>query len=218
MLIDFMKLPYKMGGLEPYISKETLHFHHDKHYAKYVETTRRLVVGAPYEKMSLQSIVLASSRKGDEKSQTIFNNAAQALNHAFYWNCLTENPHEKPGDSFSKVLHKSFGSLEQFEKLFTESALNCFGSGWTWLTISKGRSLSIISTQGADNPLIFGLKPLLCCDVWEHAYYLDYKNDREKYLKNFFKVLNWKFVEQNFYKSSFSTRTEIDDMPVPPVS
>ncbi len=196
-MIEFSDLPYERNELEPHLSQETLHYHHDKHHSKYVENTRKLIVGSSYENLSLREIIILSSLKTDDRSREICFNASQSWNHAFLWNCMTPKM-VQPSEYFAQMIQKSFGSFETFIAEFKKSALGLQGSGWVWLTMSESCALSIIVTHGGDNPAIFGLTPLFCCDMWEHAYYLDYKNEKAEYLENYFKISNWNFVESNY--------------------
>jgi Fe-Mn family superoxide dismutase len=207
MSIELPNLPYEINDLEPYVSAETLHFHHDKHHKKYVDTTNELIIGTPYEQLPLEEIVLRSAQYAFKaaKDKKIFNNAAQAWNHEFLWNSMCPNEtNRKPSVALKKLLEKDFGSIEDFQKQFQKSGADLFGSGWTWLVKNAEERLVIISTEKAGNPMTNGLQPLVCCDLWEHAYYLDYKNEKGKYMDNFFKVIHWDFIEQNLTQD-FST-------------
>ena len=189
-MFELQKLPYSDDALEPYISKKTIQFHYGKHNKAYVDKLNALIPETEHKNQSLEEIVLSS--KGG-----IFNNAAQIWNHAFYWRCMSEKHHQKPSDNLSTVLAKHFGSTEEFITQFSDAAATVFGSGWAWLVFNPtDSSLKIIQTHDADNPLTHNLIPLLGCDVWEHAYYLDTQNQRPQYLKNFFNVVDWGFVEK----------------------
>jgi Fe-Mn family superoxide dismutase len=192
MIHELPKLPYELNALEPYISKETLEYHYGKHHQTYVTNLNNLIPGTEFENMELEEIVKKSSGG-------IFNNAAQVWNHTFYWHCF--NPQKtSPSLSLDEAINKYFGSMEEFKKKFTAAAVANFGSGWTWLVKNKSNGeLSIISTSNAQTP-ISGLEfePLMTCDVWEHAYYIDYRNARLKYVENFWNILNWDFVSKNF--------------------
>lgn len=191
---ELPKLPYELDGLKPYISRETLEYHHGKHHKKYVETLNELILGTPFENMPLDDIV-------QNASGAIFNNAAQTWNHNFYWNCLTpaKNNANPSGDLLNKI-NMDFGSFETFQEKFEEDAETNFGSGWTWLIKKRDGSLTILNASNADNPLRLhmGDIPLLTCDTWEHAYYIDYRNERPKYLTAFWKIVNWNFVAEKF--------------------
>jgi Fe-Mn family superoxide dismutase len=204
MTIELIKLPYGVNDLEPYISGKTMLTHYNKHYLQHVDKINHLISGTTYSKMTLEEIILLTSKKsGNNKTRKIFNNAAQAWNHNFLWSCMTPDTDMKPSEEFLRVLMLNFGSLENFKKMFKHSAINLFGSGWIWLVMNKDGEISIVSTHQANAPIIYDLKPLLCCDVWEHAYYLDYQNDRSLYIDNFIKIINWNFAEQNYQKNFF---------------
>ena len=189
MALTLPPLPYPQDALAPHMSAETLSFHHGKHHKKYVETANTLIAGTEFEKLPIEEIIRRSSGK-------IFNNAAQVWNHDFFWQCLT--PQSKaPADALDKALSKSFGSLDEFKSTFTKTAVETFGSGWAWLVRDKDGSLKIVSTSNADTPVRSGQTPLLTCDVWEHAYYIDYRNERPKFLEHFWQIVNWDFVARN---------------------
>ena len=183
-------LPYPVDALEPHISGETLEFHHDKHHRTYVDKLNQLVKGSPFETASLEEIV----RKA---TGAIFSNGAQAWNHAFYWQCLSPEGGGSPSGAVAKIIERSFGGFEQFRDKFSESAVSLFGSGWTWLARNADGSLEIVNCANADTPLRSGKTPLLACDVWEHAYYIDYRNARQDYVEAFWNVVNWDFVNRN---------------------
>jgi Fe-Mn family superoxide dismutase len=183
-------LPYELDALEPHISKETLEYHHGKHHAAYVAKLNDGIKGTEYEKKSLEEIVRNASGK-------LFNNAAQAWNHDFYWHCLSPKGGSAEGELL-EAIKQQYKSLEKFEEEFTTEAANHFGSGWAWLVLDKTGKLAITTTHDADNPLRHGQIPLLTCDVWEHAYYIDYRNKRPDYLKAFWNVVNWHFVNEQF--------------------
>ncbi len=183
-------LPFAYDSLEPFISTQTLTFHHDKHHASYVNNVNNLKKDTEFENKTLEEIIMTS--KGG-----LFNNAAQVYNHTFYWNCLTPNE-TKPSDNLQNAIEKDFASMDNFKKEFIASATSLFGSGWTWLVKKDNGSLAIINSSNADTPILHGLKPLMVCDVWEHAYYLDYQNARAKYVECFWEVVNWEFISQNF--------------------
>ena len=183
-------LPYELDALEPHISRETLEYHHGKHHAAYVAKLNDGIKGTEFEKKSLEDIVRNASGK-------ILNNAAQAWNHDFYWHCLSPKGGSAEGELL-EAIKQQFQSLEKFEQAFTTEAANHFGSGWAWLVLDKTGKLAITTTHDADTPLRHGHIPLLTCDVWEHAYYIDYRNKRPDYLKAFWKVVNWQFVNEQF--------------------
>ena len=199
MSIALLKLPYSLDALEPYISKETLHFHYDKHHQTYVDKCNELIQNTPYKDMRLEEIIVRTCDK-EGKEKKIYNNASQVWNHTFFWNCMTPQPKAQPGRALHRALEAHYNNLESFVEKFTNSAVEIFGSGWNWLVKNHDGSLSIASYKDAESPLSHGQIPLLTCDVWEHAYYLDYQNDRKSFLQNFWKVVDWEFVEMNYEK------------------
>ena len=185
-------LPYEKNALEPVISRETLEFHHDKHHQTYVTNLNNLVSGTEFENMGLEEIVM----KADGG---IFNNAAQVWNHSFYWNCLrTPAEGNTPAGELADAINTTFGSFDAFKEQLSKSAAGNFGSGWTWLVKNADGGLEIYNTSNAGTPMTAGKKALLTVDVWEHAYYIDYRNARPKYLEAFWQVVNWDFVAENF--------------------
>lgn len=186
---ELMKLPFALDALEPQMSKETLEFHYGKHHQTYVTKLNGLIEGTDFENKSLVEII-KSSEGG------VFNNAAQVYNHDFFWNGLTPNGSDISADVQS-ALTETFGSVEKFKEDFTNAAINNFGSGWTWLVKDASGKLSIVSTSNAGTPITQDLEPVLTCDVWEHAYYIDTRNARPAYLENFWKLVNWDFVASN---------------------
>jgi Fe-Mn family superoxide dismutase len=201
MAIKLPELPFALDALEPFISKRTLEFHYGKHHKKYVEKTNELIQGTALDKISLEKILLASL--GEKPS--IYNNAAQAWNHNFFWNCLIKEGASSPSKNLLRSLEKNFGSLDDFKAKFETQAKDLFGSGWAWLVKDRAGKLKIRPLGNAGNPMAeLGDIPLLTCDVWEHAYYLDYQNERPKYLKNFWKIVNWDFVEFNLNQEFLS--------------
>jgi len=187
------ELPYAKDALAPHISAETIEYHYGKHHKAYVDNINRLITGTEFEKMSLEEIIQKSSGG-------IFNNAAQVWNHTFYWNCLSPKGGSEPTGELANAITGQFGSFAQFKEKFTNAAVTLFGSGWTWLVKNADGNLSIETTSNAGNPLKDGKKALLTCDVWEHAYYLDYRNARAKYVDAFWNLVNWEFVSQNLAK------------------
>ena len=183
-------LPYAMDALAPHISAETLEFHYGKHHQTYVTKLNGLIPGTEFENMSLEDIV-------GKSSGGVFNNAAQVWNHTFYWNCLSPNGGGAPNDKLASALQGSFGSVDALKEQFTNSAVNNFGSGWTWLVQNSDGKLALENTSNAATPLTGASTPLLTCDVWEHAYYIDYRNARPKYLDAFWNLVNWDFVTDN---------------------
>ena len=191
-MIELPKLPYEMNALEPHISQKTLEFHYGKHHNGYVNNLNKLIAGTPFESKSLEEIV-KTSQGG------MFNNAAQVWNHTFYWNCMTPNPKKTvPTGKLMDAIVRDFGSFDAFKEKFINACVTLFGSGWAWLVADKEGKLSIVQTSNAQTPLTEGLKPLLVCDVWEHAYYLDYQNLRANYVNEFWAIINWNFVESNY--------------------
>jgi Fe-Mn family superoxide dismutase len=184
------ELPYAKDALTPGISAETIEYHYGKHHKAYVDNLNKLIPGTEFEKMSLEEIV-------KKASGGIFNNAAQDWNHSFYWNCLSPKAGGEPAGALANAINKNFGSFAQFKEKFSNTAVTTFGSGWAWLVKNSDGTLSIESSSNAGNPLKDGKKALLTCDVWEHAYYIDYRNARAKYIEAFWNLVNWKFVEQN---------------------
>jgi len=198
MAIELPNLPYSTNALEPQISRQTLEFHYGKHHKHYVETLNELIQGTSLDRKNLEEIM--SSTVG--KKQKLYNNAAQTWNHTFFWNCMVTSG-RKPSTELTKTIEKNFGSFDDFKNEFATEAKDLFGSGWTWLVKDKRGKLKIRSLGNAGNPLAeFGDTPLLTCDVWEHAYYLDYKNERPKFLEHFWKIINWEFVEANLEQAS----------------
>ncbi len=183
-------LPYAKGALAPHISEETLDFHYGKHHATYVAKLNALIPGTEFENASLEEIIKNAPTGG------VFNNAAQIWNHTFYWNSLSPQGENEPSGVFLAAIENAFGSVEDFRIKFTDSAVNNFGSGWTWL-VKDGDALEIVNTSNADTPITNGKTPLITCDVWEHAYYIDYRNVRPDYLKAFWSLVNWDFAAAN---------------------
>ncbi len=184
-------LPYAKNALEPYMSEETLNFHHGKHFQTYIDNLNKLISNTEFEKMDLKEIIEKTAEKTEYTA--IFNNAAQSFNHGFFFECLSPNGNKKPNAELLKKIESAFGSYENFEKEFKEAAVSQFGSGWAWLAEDKSGNLSVLKTSNADNPIAHGLKPLMTIDVWEHAYYLDYQNKRADFIDTFLKhLINWK--------------------------
>ncbi|MHB8111428.1 MAG: superoxide dismutase [Syntrophorhabdaceae bacterium] len=185
-------LPYAQSALEPYISARTISFHYGKHHQGYADTLNRLITGTRFADKTLETVILESAR-GNENIE-IFNNAAQIWNHNFFWACMKKNGGGKPTGPLLVMIEQSFGSFDQFTKEFKKAATSRFGSGYAWL-VQDGNTLKIISTPNADTPMIHGLNPLLTCDIWEHAYYLDYQNRRADFVQAFLNhLVNWEFV------------------------
>jgi len=190
MTIELPALPYANDALAPHISAETIEFHYGKHHNAYVNNLNGLIAGTEFESKSLEEIVKSSTGG-------MFNNAAQVWNHSFYWNCLCPNSGGSPTGSTLAAINEAFGSFEQFKEAFSQSAATNFGSGWTWLVKDESGQLKIVNTSNAENPMTDNLTPILTIDVWEHAYYVDYRNARPKYIEAFWKLVNWNFMEQN---------------------
>ncbi|WP_295456931.1 Fe-Mn family superoxide dismutase [uncultured Thiodictyon sp.] len=184
-------LPYAKDALAPVISEETIEYHYGKHHQTYVTNLNNLIPGTEFEHLSLEEIILKSSGG-------VFNNAAQVWNHSFYWNCLSPTGGGAPTGALADAINAKFGSFDDFKKAFTQSAVTNFGSGWTWLTKNADGSLEIFNTANAGTPSTSGKKALLTVDVWEHAYYIDYRNARPKYLETIWDKINWTFVAANF--------------------
>ena len=184
-------LPYDKSALDPHISAETLDFHHGKHHNTYVVNLNNLVKGTEFEDASLEEIITRAA------AGPIFNNAAQIWNHTFYWNSLSPGGGGEPSGAIADAINQQFGSFADFKEQFTQKSVTLFGSGWAWLVKNSDGSLSIEQTSNAGCPLTAGQTPLLTCDVWEHAYYIDYRNARPKYLEAFWALVNWDFANQN---------------------
>lgn len=192
MAIELPSLPYEQNALEPHISGETLSFHYAKHHHTYVVKLNGLISGTEFENQSLEEIVKNSSAG-------IFNNAAQIWNHTFYWNSLSPNGGGEASGNLLAAINSTFGSFAEFKTKFTESAINNFGSSWTWLVKNADGSLEIVNTSNAATPLTDeGVTPLITVDLWEHAYYIDYRNLRPNYLEAFWALANWDFAQANF--------------------
>ncbi len=185
------ELQFAMDALQPHISKETLEYHYGKHHNAYVTNLNNLIPGTEFEDLSLEDIIKKAPAGG------IFNNAAQVWNHSFYWNCLSPNGGSEPSGKLLEAINKSFGSFDEFKAKFTKLAVTNFGSGWTWLVKNSDGSLDIINTSNAGTALTSGKTALLTCDVWEHAYYVDYRNARPQYVEAFWNLVNWNFVAGN---------------------
>jgi superoxide dismutase, Fe-Mn family len=195
MVFTLPALPWTEDALEPYTSVRTISFHHGKHHKAYVDNLNKLIAGTDLENRSLEDVILAAT--ADPAKTGIFNNAAQVWNHTFFWNCLKPNGGGRPEGDMLRALDKSFGSYDKFVEQFKAAAVGRFGSGWAWLIVD-GDVLKIISTPNAENPLAKGQKALLTCDVWEHAYYLDFQNRRPDFVQAFIDhLINWDFAAQN---------------------
>jgi len=188
---ELPSLPYSKDALEPHISSETLEYHHGKHHPAYVSKLNDLIKGTEFEDLPLEDIVVKSS-------DGVFNNAAQHWNHTFYWSCLSPDGGGAPAGPLADAIRESFGSFDDFKKEFTQAAVGTFGSGWAWLVKDADGGLAVVSTGNAGNPMTSGQTPLLTCDVWEHAYYIDYRNQRPKYVDAFWNLVNWDFASSNY--------------------
>jgi len=190
MAHELPPLPYAQDALEPVLSKETLEYHYGKHHQTYVTNLNNLVKGTDFENASLEEIIMKASGG-------LFNNAAQIWNHTFYWNGLCPGG-STPDNQLADAINSAFGSMDEFKKQFSASAAGNFGSGWTWLVKNSAGGLEIVNTSNAANPMTEGKTPLLTIDVWEHAYYIDYRNARPKYLESIWSIVNWEYVSANF--------------------
>jgi Fe-Mn family superoxide dismutase len=191
MTHELPALPYAKDALEPYISEKTLDFHYGKHHQTYVNNLNGLVVGTEFENATLEEIVI--------KAQSgIFNNAAQVWNHTFYFNQFCADGCNEPKNELKAAIEAKFGSVEAFKETFSKAAATLFGSGWAWLVVDENNELEIVQTSNAGNPLTMNKKPVLTCDVWEHAYYIDKKNARPKYIEDFWKILDWKVISERY--------------------
>ncbi|OZG74114.1 superoxide dismutase [Hahella sp. CCB-MM4] len=190
MAFELPELPYAKDALAPHISEETLEYHYGKHHKTYVDKLNGLVPGSEYEGKSLEDIIKTSSGP-------VFNNAAQIWNHTFYWHCLSPNGGGAPTGAVADAINAAFGSFEEFKKQFTDRAINNFGSSWTWLVKNADGSLEIANTSNAGTPMTDGKTALLTVDLWEHAYYIDYRNARPAYMDAFWNLVNWDFVAKN---------------------
>lgn len=190
MTFELPELPYAKNALAPHISEETLDYHHGKHHQTYVNNLNKLIENTEFASMELEDIIKKSSGG-------LFNNAAQVWNHTFYWHCLSPNGGGEPEGKLSDAINQHFGSFQQFRDRFSETAITTFGSGWAWLVEDSQGNLKIVSTSNAQNPMTEGQTPILTCDVWEHAYYIDYRNKRPEYVESFWKLVNWEFAASN---------------------
>jgi Fe-Mn family superoxide dismutase len=191
MAIELPKLPYTLDALAPHISQETLEYHYGKHHQAYVTNLNNLIPNTEFAEMSLEDIIRKSSGG-------IFNNAAQVWNHSFYWNCLAPQAGGEPSGALADAINKQFGSFANFKEQFSKAAITTFGSGWAWLVKNADGQLAITSTSNAGTPLTTDQRALLTCDVWEHAYYIDYRNARPSYVEHFWQLVNWQFVSEQF--------------------
>jgi superoxide dismutase, Fe-Mn family len=191
MSFELPKLPYGLNALAPILSMETLEYHYGKHHQAYVNNLNGLIPGTEFEKADLETMI----RKAEG---AVFNNAAQVWNHTFYFESFSKSGKKTPAGKLADAINKSFGSFESFKEQFTKASLTLFGSGWVWLAVKDDGVLSILQESNAGNPLKKGLKPVMTCDVWEHAYYIDYRNRRPDYLKAFWEILDWDVISKRF--------------------
>lgn len=191
MIHELPKLPYEVGSLEPFISQKTIEFHYGKHHQTYVNNLNNLIKGTPFENASLEEII-------KNADGGIFNNGAQVWNHTFYFFQFSKEGKKIPSGELANAINQQFGSFENFKNEFSKAAVGLFGSGWAWLSINKEGKLVITQESNAGNPLRNGLKPILTCDVWEHAYYLDYQNRRADYVEAFWNLIDWNIIEKRF--------------------
>jgi Fe-Mn family superoxide dismutase len=193
MPFELPPLPYAKNALEPHISAETLEYHYDKHHQAYVNNLNKLTENTDWSSYTLEELIR-------EATGALFNNAAQVWNHSFYWHCLTPKANKGPEGSLAQAIDQNFGSFDAFKDEFTKAAIGQFGSGWAWLCKNESGGLEIGATSNAGNPMTENYTPLLTCDVWEHAYYIDTRNNRGQYLTNFWELVNWAFVADNLAK------------------
>ncbi|MEQ1667756.1 MAG: Fe-Mn family superoxide dismutase [Sulfuriferula sp.] len=191
MIHELPALPYAQDALQPHISAETISYHYGKHHQAYVTNLNNLIKGTEFEALSLEDIILQSAGG-------VFNNAAQVWNHTFYWNCLSPNGGGAPTGALADAINAKWGSFDAFKEAFSKAAIGTFGSGWAWLVKNTAGELEIVSTSNAATPMTNGQTALMTCDVWEHAYYVDYRNARPKYVEIFWNLVNWNFVAANF--------------------
>lgn len=195
MTYELPPLPYSYDALEPHMSAQTLEFHHDKHHAKYVNQYNKLVQDAGMADRSIEEVIQATYN--DSSKTGLFNNAAQAWNHTFFWNCMSPNSSGAPSGALADKIAEDFGSVDTFKQEFKQAGSTQFGSGWAWLVLDNNGKLKVTKTPNAINPIALGETPLLTCDVWEHAYYLDYQNRKPDFIDTFLNnLVNWEFVAQ----------------------
>jgi superoxide dismutase, Fe-Mn family len=191
MAFQLPDLPFPKDALAPFLSPETFDYHYGKHHAAYVDNANGLIADTPYENMTLEAVIGTSAV---EKATGLFNNVAQIWNHTFFWNCMSPSGGGAPDGRIAELITRDFGSFETFREQFSKAAVTLFGSGWAWLTVDASGSLEIMQLSNADTPLIHNRTALLTLDVWEHAYYIDYRNARPKFVEGFWDVVNWKHV------------------------
>ncbi|MEI7989778.1 MAG: superoxide dismutase [Chloroflexota bacterium] len=187
------ELPFKLDAFKPFLSEEQMNFHYNKHHAAYFKNLNGLVEGKPEATMTLEDLI-------QKASGPMFNNAAQAWNHTFFWNCMSPSGGGKPSGKLAAAIDRDFGNLDAFRQAFSDAAVKLFGSGWAWLALDPSGKLEVMQGSNADNPLKHGKKPILTVDVWEHAYYVDYRNDRARFVAGFWDVIHWKEATALFEK------------------
>ena len=195
MAFKLPDLPYAENALAPNISEETIEFHYGKHHKTHVDTLNNLIMSSEFEGKSLEEIIQFSSGN-------IFNHAAEMWNHSFYWRCMTPNSNMMPSGAFSDAIDRTFGSFDYLKEEFARASVSIFGSGWGWLVRANDGTLELMCTSGTGNPMVDKKIPLLTCDVWEHAYYIDYRNSRLAYVKAFLELINWDYVQARFVESA----------------
>ncbi|WP_446685837.1 superoxide dismutase [Mariniflexile ostreae] len=195
--LDLPELPYPLHALNPIISEETFNYHYGKHHAAYVNNLNKMVKDTSLEAFSVKDIIKHAKQ---EKNSGLFNNAAQHWNHSFFWNCLSPNGGQEPSGHIKSLINRDFGDFESFQEIFSNTATQLFGAGWAWLAQNENETLEIIPMKDAHTPLTENKKPILTLDVWEHAYYIDYKNARPKFVEAFWDIVNWDFANENLKK------------------
>lgn len=188
MAFQLPELPFPKDSLAPFLSAETFDYHHGKHHAAYVNNTNNLIKDTPYDDMTLEEVIRKAASEG---TTGLFNNSAQIWNHSFFWNCMSPNGGGAPTGKIGELITRDFGDVDAFKEQLTKAAVSLFGSGWAWLTLNAEGKLEILPLSNADTPLIHNKTPLLTIDVWEHAYYIDYRNARPKFVEGFWDVINW---------------------------
>lgn len=194
MKFNLPTLNYSKDAFKNFITEEGFDYHYGKHHQTYITNLNKLIENSEWENYNLDTIIKDAYIKNQ---MAIYNNAAQHYNHSFFWNCITPNSTEMPSKQLLELLIRDFGSLEAFKEEFSNTATKLFGAGWTWLVLTPERKLEILALSNADTPIIFNKKPLLTIDVWEHAYYIDHRNARPKFIEQFWNHVNWNFVSQN---------------------
>lgn len=191
MAFQLPDLPFSKDALTPFLSPETFDYHHGKHHAAYVKNANGLVADTPYDNMTLEAVIRTASA---ERATGLFNNAAQIWNHSFFWNCMSPSGGGAPEGRIGELIARDFGTFDAFKEQFSKAAVTLFGSGWAWLTVDASGSLELLQLSNADTPIVHNKTALLTIDVWEHAYYIDYRNARPKFVEGFWDVVNWQHV------------------------